>query len=111
MKSVESLRKTLILGIPEKWDPGPETSTGGTLGPGTPKSLSGTQDPGPGTRDPKIFKWDPGLGTPKKETGTVKYLSETRNFQFSIVLIVYSTRNTLYFTSVCKFNPRKVPWN
>ena len=66
---------------------------------------------GPGTRDPKIFKWDPGLGTPKKGTGTLKYLSATPNFQFSIVLIAYSTLNILHFTSVCNFNPRKVSWN
>ena len=36
-------------------------------------------------------KWDPGPGTPK-------YLSRTPDFQFSIVLIVYSTLNTLHFT-------------
>ena len=68
------------------WDPGPGTSTDGTAGPGTPKCLGGTQDVGlqniqvgPGTQDPKSRIRDPGL-------------------QFSIVLIVYSTLNTLHFT-------------
>ena len=45
----------LAVGIPEKWDPGPGTSTGGT-----PKCLGVTRDPQSGTQDPKIFKWDPG---------------------------------------------------
>ena len=63
MKSVESLRKTLILGIPEKCDPGPETSTGGTPGPGTPKCLSGTRDPGPP-------KWDSGPQNIQVRSGT-----------------------------------------
>ena len=49
-------------GIPEKWDPGPGMSTGGTPGPKTPKCLSGTRDLG-------LPKWDPGPGTPN-------YLSE-----------------------------------
>ena len=59
-------------------------------GPGTPKMP--WWDPGPqsGTRDPKKFKWKPGPGTPKVEARTPKYLGETRDFQFSIVLIVYS---------------------
>ena len=69
MKSVESLRKTLILGIPEKWDPGPETSTGGTLGPGTPKSLSGTQDPGPPKWDPRPQNIQVGPGTRDPQKG------------------------------------------
>ena len=44
-----------------------------------------------GTRDPRTIKWDPGRGTPK-------YLNETWDFQFSIVLIAYSTLNNLHFT-------------
>ena len=71
-------------GIPEKWDPGHGTSTGGTPdlkiswwdpGPGTPKVGPGTQDTrmfrcdlgpgtlkvGPGTQDPIIFKRNPRL--------------------------------------------------
>ena len=43
------------LGIREEWDSGPETSTGGTPGPGTwdlgPQNVYGK----PGTRDPKVF--------------------------------------------------------
>ena len=52
--------------------------------PGTPKCLGGTLDPEPP-------KWDPGPGTPK-------YFSGTWDFQFSVVLIVYSTLNTSHFT-------------
>ena len=48
-----------MVGIPEKWDPGPATPTGGTLRPGTPECLGGTREAGPETWDPKIFKWDP----------------------------------------------------
>ena len=77
---------------------GPRTPTGGTLGPRTPKCLGGTLDPGPP-------KWDPGLqniqvGSSKWNLGpgTPKYLSGTWDLQFSIVLIVYSTINTLHFT-------------
>ena len=44
-----------------------------------------------GTRDLRPIKWNPGRGTPK-------YLNETWDFQFSIVLIAYSTLNNLHFT-------------
>ena len=60
-----------------RWDLRPSTQN---VGPRTPKYSNRTQDPGPP-------KWDPGLETPK-------YLSGTRDFQFSIVLIVYCTINT-----------------
>ena len=65
-----------------RWDPGlPRWD----LGPGTSKYSNGTKDLGPP-------KWDLG-------SGTLKYLIETRDFlfQFSIVLIIYSTLNTLHF--------------
>ena len=57
---------------------GPRMSSGETRDPGpwTPKCLGGTWDSQSGTRDPK-------------------YLTETQDFQFSIVLIVYSALNTL----------------
>ena len=66
------------------WDPqhlrvGPRNP-----GPANLKCLGGIQDLGPP-------KWDMGSETPK-------YSSETGDFQFSIVLIVYSTPNTLHFT-------------
>ena len=67
----------IFLRITEKWDMKPRTPTGGV--------------PGPRTRSPKMSRWGPGPGTPK-------YSSETEDFQFSIVLIVYSTLNTLHFT-------------
>ena len=37
----------LTNGIPEKWDPGPGTFTGGTPEPGTQGHQKGTQNPGP----------------------------------------------------------------
>ena len=57
---------------------GPGMSSGGTWDPGpwTPKCVGGTWDSQSGT-------WD------------LKYVSKTQDFQFSIVLIVYSTLNTL----------------
>ena len=92
-------------GIPEKWDLGPGTSTGGILGTGTRDPKMSRWDLGPrmpkvepGTQDHKIFKWDRGAGTPKVESGTRDSQSETRDFQFSIVLIVYSILNPLHFT-------------
>ena len=60
---------------------------------------SGTRDQGrlqPGPRDPKMSRWDPGLGP-----GAPKYLSGTREFQFSIVSIVYSTLYTSLVTKLC----------
>ena len=83
--------------------------------PGTQRPLKrGPRDPGPRTQntkmsswdlghrvgDPKIFKWDSALWPPKWNPGSgiPKYLSETRDFRFSLVLIVYSTLNTLHFT-------------
>lgn len=44
--------------IPKKWDPGTRTSTGGTPGPGTWNTKMSRRNPGSGTQDPKIFKWD-----------------------------------------------------
>ena len=41
----------ILIGTPGKWDPGPGRSAGGT--------------PELGTRDPKMFRGDPRLGTPK----------------------------------------------
>ena len=49
--------------IPEKWDPGPETSTDGR--------------PGPATRDPKISRWDPRPIKWDLRSRTPKYSSET----------------------------------
>ena len=51
---------------------------------GYPKKLAKFQDSG-------HPKWDPG-------PGTLKYLSQSWYFQFSIILIVYSTLNTLHLT-------------
>ena len=84
--------------MPEKWDPETEVST--------------VETPGPATQVPKISRWDPGLpkydlgpqniqvgpGTPTMGPGTRDPRCETQDFQFSIVLIFYSTLNTLRFT-------------
>ena len=59
-------------GIPEKSDLGPGMSRDWTPELRTPKFLGGTQDPKSGTCD--------------------------RDFQFSIVLIVYYTLTTLHYT-------------
>ena len=56
-----------MVGIPEKWDPGPATPTGGTLRPGIPECLGGTRETGSPKRDPR--------------PGTPKYLCGTRNRQ------------------------------
>ena len=64
-----------------RWDPGPPKRH---PGPMTPKYSNEIWNPG-------TSKCDPGLGTPK-------YLSGTQGFQFSIVLIIYSTLNTVHFT-------------
>ena len=50
------------------------------------------------TWDPKIFKLDQGPGTPTVGQGTRDPSCETQDFQFSIVLIFYSTLNPLRFT-------------
>ena len=87
----------------------------GKVGHGTRKVYkrdAGTRDPGlpnvqvgPGTRDHEIFMWYPGPGTRDPLSGsrdpgpgTQKYLSGIHDSQFSIVLTVYSTLNTLHFT-------------
>ena len=75
--------QAIFLGIPENWDPGLGTSTGGAPGPrmsrwdparGTPKYSSWI-------RDPEHQKWDAGPGTAKVKLGTNSFT----------VLMVYST--------------------
>ena len=73
-----------------RWDPGTRYPVPGTQDPKMCRydTVPGTHKMGPGTRDTKIFRctktWDP--------------KNETRDFQFSLVLIVYSTLNTSHFT-------------
>ena len=68
-----------------------------------PYRKSGTRDLGclqMGPWDNKMSRWDPGPGFPEVELGTQdsKMFKLNRDFQFCIVLIVYSTLNTLHFT-------------
>ena len=71
----------------------------------TETETSTVETPGPATQVPKISRWDPGL--PKYDLGpqniqvgpgTRDPRCETQDFQFSIVLIFYSSLNTLHFT-------------
>ena len=80
----------------------------------TETETSTVETPGPATQVPKISRWDPGLqkydlgpqniqvgpgtGTPTVGPGPRDPRCETQDFQFSIVLIFYSSLNTLHFT-------------
>ena len=68
-------------------------STNETLGPQIQDPKMFRWDAGPGTLDLKILKWDLRPSHPMLESrpSTPIYFSRIQDFQFSIVLIVYST--------------------
>ena len=100
------LQKTaLSMGIPERWDPRPRTSTGGTSRLGTQNPQISRWDPrprtlkvGPGTWDPKIFKWNPGLPI---------FYSFNRLFYTSLVtkLCIYLFIRLIYFMANIQKQP------